>query len=308
MKRVLLTGAKGFIGRHCVADLLSKGYEVHGLSSRTLTSPDQRVQWHQADLLEPAQSSALVAKIQPTHLLHFAWYATPGKYWTALENLQWVEATLHLMREFKRQGGHRFVAAGSCAEYDWADGFCSEKTTRLAPATLYGACKLECQLTLEAFARQTNLSAAWGRVFFLYGPHEHPSRLVSSVVRSLLRGEPAPCSHGRQVRDFLSVLDVAEAFVCLLEAEVQGPVNIASGQGTTVKDIVFAIGEMIGRSDLIRLGAIETQVGDPATLVADVRRLTAEVGWKPTTGLNQRLRETIEWWQQNIDPQSAISS
>jgi nucleoside-diphosphate-sugar epimerase len=152
----------------------------------------------------------------------------------------------------------------------------------------------------ESFARQMNISAAWGRIFFLFGPHEHPSRLVASVTRSLLRGERARCSHGEQVRDLLYVQDVADAFVALLESDVSGPVNIASGQPVRLKEVIYRIGEKIGREDLIELGAIAAPANDPPSLVAETIRLNREVGWSPQHSLDEGLESTISWWKNHL--------
>jgi nucleoside-diphosphate-sugar epimerase len=149
---------------------------------------------------------------------------------------------------------------------------------------------------LFAFANQASLSAAWGRIFFLYGPHEHPSRLVASVIRALLRGEPAPCSHGNQIRDWLYVQDVADAFVALLNSDVTEPVNIASGQPVSIRDVVYRIAGHLGREDLIRLGAVPTLANEPPFLLADIRRLREQVGWRPKFTLETGLAQTIEWW------------
>jgi nucleoside-diphosphate-sugar epimerase len=214
-------------------------------------------------------------------LLHFAWYAVPSRYWFAPENLQWVQASLALLQAFTQAGGQRVVMAGTCAEYDWNYGFCSEAITPLAPRTLYGVCKHALQMILSNFTRDNQLSSAWGRIFFLYGPHERPERLVPMVIRSLLRNEPARCSHGNQVRDFLHVQDVASAFVALLNSPVTGPVNIASGQAVRLKDLIYAIAAKIDQTQLVRLGAIPTLSDEPSFLVADVRRLHDEVGWQP---------------------------
>lgn len=300
MKRVLLTGATGFIGRHAVAPLLRRGYEVHAVSSK---SPDESdaaaaVRWHRADLLDGGDVSKLMRAVEPTHLLHFAWYAVPGKYWTSPENFRWVRASLDLLEAFSGCGGRRLVAAGTCAEYDWNHELYSERTTPLAPATLYGTCKHASQLLQDAFARQAELSAAWGRVFFLYGAHEDAGRLVASVTGSLLRGEAALCSHGRQVRDFLHVEDVADAFVALLDSEVGGAVNIASGVPVALKDVVEKIARKLGREDLVRLGARPAPANEPPVIVADVRRLSDEVGWKPKYDLDAGLDETIRWWRE----------
>lgn len=297
MKRVLLTGATGFIGRHCLPALLAKGYEVHAVSSQALAVGSPGVHWHRADLLNSQQVAELTANVRATHLLHLAWFAVPGKYWTAPENFRWVQASLDLLQAFASQGGERVVVAGTCAEYDWRYGYCSERVTPLKPSTLYGVCKHSLQIMFDAFAGQTRLSAAWGRIFFLYGPHEYPGRLVASVIRSLLQDEPARCSHGNQIRDFLYVEDTAEAFVALLEAQTTGAVNIASGRPVTLKDVINVIAEKLDRQHLIQLGAVPVPASEPHLLVAEVERLTGEVGWSPKYDLRAGLDATIEWWR-----------
>lgn len=299
MRRVLITGAGGFIGRHCLPPLLSKGYEIHAADARGTAENTRDVCWHQVDLLDSSETRRLLDEVRPTHLLHFAWVTTPGEYWTTRDNLAWLRASLDLIQEFEERGGNRVVVAGTCAEYDWRYGYCSEKVTPLAPATLYGACKHSLQVAVESFAEQSGLSAAWGRIFLLYGPHEHPRRLISSVIISLLNGQPALCSHGNQVRDFLYVKDVADAFVALLASGVTGPVNIASGCPVVLKDVISEVGRKIGRKELIQLGAVPVSSHDPDLLVADVKRLTNEVGWMPSYDLDAGLQQTIDWWKEH---------
>ena len=152
---------------------------------------------------------------------------------------------------------------------------------------------------VEDFSRRNNIAAVWGRVFFLYGPHEKPGRLVSSVIRSLLHEKEANCSHGRQIRDFLHVADVASAFTAILDSDVTGPVNIASGQPVRIGEIVAEIARQIGRKDLVRLGAIEASPAEPAVFVADVQRLFSEVGWKPKHDLSSGIADSIQWWKRH---------
>jgi nucleoside-diphosphate-sugar epimerase len=294
MKRVLLTGASGFVGRHAISPLRARGYEVHAVTSRAMTSGGA-VHWHQADLLDGSASSRVVAEVRPTHLLHFAWYAEPGKYWRSPENVRWLEASLALLRHFRASGGARLVMAGTCAEYDWTQGVCSEGATPRRPATLYGICKNALHEVMSGYCEAEGLSAAWGRIFFLYGPGEHPSRLVSSVASALLRGDDPSCTHGNQVRDYLHVEDVAAAFVALLDSDVTGALNVASGRRVTLRDIVLEVARCAGApGGRVKFGAIEAPQGEAAEIVADVRRLANEVRWAPRYDLTSGIAQAVD--------------
>lgn len=299
-KKVFVTGGSGFIGRQSLPFLLAHGYEVHAVTTGASVDGDLNalnIIWHKGDLFDPLQVVHIFEKVEPTHLLHFAWCTQPGSYWSSTENFQWIQASLSLLQSAVKHGVRRVVMAGSCAEYDWDSGFCSEKLTPCRPTTLYGTCKNALRSMLEIYAQQVGLSAAWGRIFFLYGPHEHPSRLASSVVGSILQSKIAPCSHGKQIRDFMHVEDVGAAFAALLDSDVQGSVNIASGIPITIKDVVGKIASILGRGDLPRIGSLHANPSEPPLLVADVRRLTNEVHWSPKYDIDSGLRQTIDWWK-----------
>jgi nucleoside-diphosphate-sugar epimerase len=297
MKIVLVTGATGFIGHHCLEPLKARGYEVHAVSSKPMKSDANGVHWHQADLLQPGAAKALLAEVKPTHLLHLAWFVVPGKLITAPENFAWVRASMELVQEFAAQGGKRVTVCGSGYEYDWNYGYCSEKLTPAVPNTVYGSCKQALNLLVQSFASQNALNAAWGRVFFLYGPNEHPQRLVSSVILSLLKGDPAKTSHGKQIRDYMHVQDVADGMVALLDSEVTGSVNVSSGQATTLREIVLTIGRLVGKPELVQLGAIPARANDTPLVVGENLRLLNEVGWQQRYDLETGLQQTIDWWK-----------
>ena len=295
MERVLVTGATGFIGRHCLPVLSTKAVEVHAVSSRPIPDEARTAIWHRVDLLDPREASHLVAKLEATHLLHFAWITEPGEYWTSADNSRWVEASLSLVRAFARHRGQRVVIAGSCAEYDWSGGWCSETDTPLLPATPYGISKNSLRLKVDALARQTGLSTAWGRIFHAYGPYEKPGRFVPSVILPLIKGQPARCRHGDHVRDFLHVSDIADAFVTLLESPVCGPLNIGSGSPVSLRDVAIMIGDKLGCSELVQFDPTPEKENAPPLIAAKVDRLRGELAWTPQYDLDRGLNQMILW-------------
>jgi nucleoside-diphosphate-sugar epimerase len=301
MKRLLITGAGGFLGRHCLELLANGNNEVHAISRESrIRHETSHVSWHGCDLLNPGASSKLLSRLRPSHLLHLAWYAVPGKFWEAPDNKLWIQASAELMRSFMENGGERFVGAGSCAEYGRHAGECQESSTALKPDSLYGECKLAFQKHLEQLNEQSGVSIAWGRVFFLYGPFEATSRVVPYVIRSLLSGRRALCSTGSQILDFLHVRDVASAFVTLLSEDARGPLNIGSGCPIRLGDILLEIGRYTSATELIQFGARPSS--EPAERVwANIQRITSETSWRPSVSLEQGIRETVEWWKQSSD-------
>ncbi len=307
---VVVSGAGGFIGRWSVPRLIAGGYEVHAVAAsapgRELPAQLSGAEIHCADLLREEPVEALLHEVRPSHLLHFAWISTPGAYWTSPENRRWLAASQHLLRSFQANGGMRAVMAGSCAEYDWSRvGVCNERSSPLADdggaaITPYAECKIAMQRALADFGSARRLSTAWGRIFFQFGPDEHPDRLVASVIMNLLSGREAQCTHGRQVRSFLHVADVGSAFAALLDAATEGPVNVGSPDRMSVAGLLEEIALQIGRPELVRLGVRSAPPSEPHLLVPDVRRLYDEVGWRPQLGLHDAIADTISWWRQRM--------
>lgn len=296
MKRVLVTGASGFIGRQTLQPLLRSGCEIHAVSLSPVEDVSGDVCWYSANLLKDSEINGLFSTVRPSNLLHLAWYAEPGKFWNAPENRQWAECGRAVMEAFYRNGGQRVVFAGTCAEYESGHAQCSENATPVNPSSLYGACKNELHQFAAEFAENHNVSMAWGRIFHLYGPYEHPQRFVPSLILALMRDVDACCTEGSQVRDFMQVTDVAAAFVALLLSDVTGSVNIASGQAVRVRDIGRFIAEHMGKPHLLKLGALPMPSGESPALTAAVERLQDEVKWTPALSLEQGLIETIGWW------------
>lgn len=297
-KRVLVTGGTGFIGRWAVEELVARGYEVHVCGRHDRADVTHSVQLHEANLLAAGIGERLLGDIAPTHLLHLAWETAPVTYWTSHSNLTWAASTLNLVRAAVSAGCGRVVGVGTCAEYDWTEGgILNELRSPLAPASLYGAAKAATFRLIQAFSTNSKTSFAWARIFYQYGLYEHPKRLVPYVIRAVLDGTPAECSHGEQLRDFLYSADVGYALAALLDSGVEGPVNIGSGQIVRLRELICETAELAGDGSLVRLGARNAPKGEPLVLIPSVVRLREEVGWKPRFSLTEGLTRCIEFWR-----------
>jgi len=296
-KKILITGATGFLGRQVVPLLEALGFEIHTAGRSTESDSSPSCQHHQCNLLNSETPASLIETIRPTHLLHLAWCADSGSFWNSPDNLTWLSSSSRLFEAFAQNGGQRAVGIGSCAEYDWSSAVdLSESKSAGRPSTLYGQAKRAASEWLQAISMGTSMSSAWGRLFFLYGPAAHPQRMPGAIIESLINGLPTPCPAGFQVRDYLYVKDAAQAIVRLIESEVAGPVNIASGRGIRVIDLIKAAGTATGNAHLLQVGGTPAQVSNnPFRIVADVHRLHDEVGYSPQVDLHTGMMETVEW-------------
>lgn len=301
MKRLLLTGGMGFIGRQVQRALGVSEFAVHAISRHRSTTPlSNGVSVHTCDLMNPAEVQQVVRMIQPSHLLHLGWYTQHRRFWTAPENLDWAAATLNLFRAFQENGGERFVGVGSCAEYDWSGGWCSETGTAIRPTTLYGVAKDAVRRCLEMGSRGWNGSWAWGRVFFMYGPEEPHDKFVASIARPLLLGKHARCGAPDLRRDYMHVADVAGALIAVLRSVSFGPVNISSGEAVPLAEIARKIGALTGRGEFIEYGEFTPSPENPPLIAGLASRLEQEFGFKPRFSLDTGLAETVFQLEEDI--------
>ncbi|WP_376984647.1 NAD-dependent epimerase/dehydratase family protein [Bosea sp. R86505] len=296
MPTVMLTGPSGFLGSHLLYRLLREPeVRVHAVARTGTGRTHERLTWHRGDLLEPGLASRLMAEIRPTHLLHNAWFAVPGRFWSDPSNLAWLRASVDLMAAFAAASGQRFVGVGTCAEYDWTGTEpYAEDRTPIRPATLYGKAKAACWAAAQVFEAAGSFQAAWGRIFLPYGPGDTTGRLLPSLMCELRAGRPMSLGDGSLERDFIYAADAADLLVRMLMSQANGAFNVASGQATTLQVAIDHVADRLGRRDLLRFGERPTPVNEPSRLVADPTKVRETLGWTPQTSLLHGLDTVLQ--------------
>ena len=297
-KKILLTGASGFIGSYVFDELLRRGYEVHAVAHSGKLSEKDCLTVHQLDLLDAAAVESFMARERFTHLLHFAWYVGLEAHVHNL-NMSWLTTSLHLLECFANWGGKHFLGVGTCAEYEYKYGFMREDETPTNPGTLYGDGKNSLYRMARIYCAKNGLRFQWLRPFNCFGYGDKRSfRLIPSVIASCLRGEDVRISHCLNYKDFLYIKDTARGIVDVFESELTGAVNICSGKPVQLRTIVEEIAKFTDLRGKILWGALP---GAPKheILVGDNSKLCS-IGWKQKYDLESGLKETIQEWKQNV--------
>lgn len=289
-KIVLLTGATGLIGKETIVPLLSRGFKVHAFTIDD-TNPDVGVNWITTNLFDSTEVGRHIQKLKPSYLLNMAW-ATTGDYLTNPINYAFLSASINLISAFIRNGGRRLVCVGSCLEYKPKDDPIKETDELDCEKNAYVFCKNLLHQTTARMCRESGTSFAYGRVFYTFGRNEDPRRLAGSIVSKLSKNERVTITGGPLLRDYMYAKDVASALVSLLDSDVQGPVNIATGKATTINHLANTLAKAMGKASLLDF---QTNVaGQPPIIVADNSRLSHEVRFTPSFTLCDAANNFLE--------------
>jgi len=297
--RILLSGAGGFIGSKLLELLMLEGHEI-----ACLVRPESK-DWYQkfrdinlvhytADSSGPSERAfAEVSEFSPDVLINLSWGGVQNSNRndiSQIANLKYVADVLALAGHSRV--GH-FIGVGSQAEYGLLSRRVSENA-ELNPTTAYGAAKLAASLMTQKLCSQLEMSYSWVRIFSTYGPGDNTKWMITAVASDLLRGKPPAVTEGSQIWDYLYVEDAAEALarIAMISGGL-GPVNLGSGTGIPVKEVVQELSRQINPDIKINYGAVPFRPDQVRHLEADISYLSSVTGWAPKTSLEEGLAKTI---------------
>jgi UDP-glucose 4-epimerase len=316
--RVLLTGGAGYVGSACFRAFRARGIEAFVLDDlseghRAAVEPERL---DVADIRNTAAVAEVLRRRRIDHVVHFAALisvphslADPSGYWSTN-----VDGSRSLLEAMRAEGVGRIVFSSTAAVY--AHGFDRpiREDDRIAPATPYGTSKLAVEHLLEGYAHAYGIGATALRYFNAAGAdldgrhgeaHREETHAIPLIVQAALGQRPGFNLYGDQwdtpdgscIRDFVSVVDLAEAHLLALQKLQPGAMrrfNLGSGSGTSVRELLAAASEIAGRPVPSRVEP--PRPGDPARLVADTRRARDELGWVPQHSDARSLLKAAHAW------------
>lgn len=307
-KKILITGATGFIGSNLLRRCLVENAEVHILSEKTanrwrLEDVLGHVKEHCADLEDNTQLEKIVSSIKPEIIFHLAAYGILS-WQKDIDRIMKINflGTVNLLNTCKKTGFEIFVNTGSVFEYGGKNNPLKENDV-LEPVSDYGVSKAASTLFCQAVGKRDNEPIVTLRLFTPYGYYEEPPRLIPSVILSCIKKENPKVSSPGSVRDFIFIEDVVGSYIKVVDNinNAKGEIiNIGYGRQYTVGRVVNTIMQLTGNSVKPEWGSTTARYIESKMCKADISKARKLLNWEPEYSLEEGLRKTIGWFRENI--------
>lgn len=299
MKRIFVTGGAGYIGSICVEQLLNQGFEVavfDNLSEGHRRAVDGRARFFEGDLSDRSVVQRAFSEFKPEAVMHFAANAlvgesmqNPSKYFR--NN---VANGVNLLDAAVESGVAKFVFSSTCATFGIPERMPIDETLPQNPINPYGESKLMFEKVLRWYHEVHGLSYVALRYFNAAGAterfgedHRIETHLIPNILKVALGqresvdifGTDYPTPDGTCIRDYIHILDLAQAHILAIQSEKTALYNLGTGGGTSVKEVIDTCREVTGCD----IKAVEKprRPGDPPRLIAASDKIRTELGWKP---------------------------
>lgn len=300
---ILITGSRGFAGRHLAELCLADGESVCGLGR---AEPDAD-NYLRVDLLDASAVREAVAQLRPDRVFHLAAEASVARSWDAPATTisANVTSTLNLLEAVRLEApGAAVLVACSGEEYGPPLRLPVDEDHPLSPRNPYAASKAMVDVLAGSYAEAHGLRVVRTRAFNHTGPGQADDYVVSSFARQIAEAEAAGASAVKVVtgdlsvrRDFTDVRDVVRAYRLALEHGEPGVYNVCSGRTVAVSDILTGLAEQSALELEQRVDDARLRENEVVEIAGSHRKLTGATGWRPEIELADTLRDVLAWWR-----------
>lgn len=319
--RLLVTGASGFLGRHVTQAALAAGHEVVGAvrTEPAAALPDGVHVAAGVDLADGDRLAAVVRDAAPDAVIHLAGFANVG--WSHREPATAIAVntagTAALLTAVAVHAPAARVVLASTSEVYGRSPQPLHETARIAPESPYGHSKWWMEEHAAYSRERHGTSIGIVRSFAHCGPGQGPAFALSNFARQVAEARLAGRTEheirtGRRttVRDLSDARDAARAYLAM--AEIENPaatvVNVGAGRGRTTADLVSAVAEAAGIAVDHHEDPALVRDGENPSIVADVARARAALGWQPEITIEQSAADAVAWWTAQLERDSQAGS
>jgi UDP-glucose 4-epimerase len=308
--KVLVTGGAGFIGSALVESLLRAGhravvYDNLERGQLAYLGAPGAVELVQGDIRDAAAVARAVGESRPDAVVHLAaLHFIPDCVARPADTLAInVDGTRHVLSACAAAGVSRVAFASSAAVYAPSDEACKEATSALGPHDVYGESKLRGEELCREHHAKTGAHTALLRIFNAIGPRETNPHVVPHLFETLKTSDAIPLGNTQAQRDYIDTRDIALAVTAVVERS-QGctPYNVGSGRAYSVLDLVETMSKRLGRPLHVQVDPARLRPVDRPLLLADVTKIGAELGWKPSIRLEDTVDRLIEHYGLRVGP------
>lgn len=299
-RRVLVTGARGFIGGHLVPLLNNLGAEV---TTASRGEHDHSGTQHvRVDLTDPAACERAVSAARPEIIFHLAATRERTRNLDLLRDVLDTNlfATVNLFTAAaKLPALQTVVVLGSSEEYGGIVPAFREDM-REEPVSAYSLSKV-CSTHLAQFVHRVHgVPCVVLRPSVVYGPGQAPDMFLPALIRSIAAGRPFMMTPGQQTRDFIYVSDVVDALTKASACTDGQILNVGSGESATMADVAGKVGSLLRREHLVQLGALDYRAQEVMDHCLDNSRVRRILDWAPRVSLEAGLAMTISAYSEDV--------
>lgn len=293
VKKVIVTGAAGFLGRRLLPRLVELGFHVVAVDRVSFSTTSENVERIQSDLLDAAEIFARGSS--PDAIIHLAWDMRRDVTNFALQAEQ-VRRTACLLDEAVAAGVRRFIMMGSAEEYGRRGGCIAEDDAPVGTLSPYGWAKRACGEMARAKAEISGAGLLWLRPFIVYGPGQQGDMAIPNALRAAREGSRAEFSDATQRRDFVFVDDVVNAILAglAMREPIVETVNIGSGTPVALREVLEAVRMRWGQDSSFVFGARPRRAGEPDEQYANISKASSVLGWRPSVAWRQGIECLVE--------------
>ena len=304
MKRVIITGASGFVGSNLSRRLLQEGCDLHlfvrrGSNLWRIESILKQLHIYEVDFADKEALTDVVRKIQPDWIFHLAAH---GTYSCQADFRQMIQTniigTINLVEACLKTGFEVFVNTGSSSEYGFKNHPVSE-TECLEPNSHYAVTKASATLFCSYTAQSKKVHIPTLRLYSVYGPYEEPTRLIPTLILEGLSGRFPPLVRPEISRDFVYVADVEDAYLLAAtrpRQEFGAIYNVGSGIQISLRDVVEVVRREMKITFEPEWGTMVDRTWDTNVWVADSHKIRKELGWQSTHTFEEGFQKTAKWF------------